>query len=158
MIDSVPAKGAGPEDSSSSGLSAKLHRTTVARCRQFLQLQRKDSVPDKMSKLRVERMEAARPKPGELVASKDKKRDKVSDAGEISLSDLMDLVILPILDEIIDGNRMQEYADVVFIDPDLEALEVDEFVAGVDFFTRASKKLSNALANSEQGFSSMITP
>lgn len=153
MSKSVPASS--EENGASSAPSPALNPATVARCRQFLQLQRKDSIPERISLLRAKRIEEARPKPGELVASKDKKRDPASDAGEISLMDIVAEVISPVIDDIITGNRMQEYADLIFVDPDIESLEVDEFVAGYDFFTIKSRKLSEVLTNSGKLLSSI---
>lgn len=150
----MPTKGRKEAGSASS--PPELHRPTVSRCRRFLQLQRKDSIPDKMTKMRADRIAAVRPKPGELVASKDKKRVIPENEVEISLADVIDQVISPTLDEIIDGPRMQEYADIMFLEPDLEMLEVDQFVEALDFFTEASKKLSKALSNVGGSFSSML--
>lgn len=109
-----------------------------------------------MTRMRADRIAAIRPKPGELVASKDKKRVIPEKEVEISLADVIDQVISPTLDEIIDGNRMDEYAEVMFIDPDLDTLQVDAFVEALDFFTEASKKLSKALSNVGGSFSSML--
>ena len=87
-----------------------------------------------------------------MVANKDKKRENPIEAGNLTVSDLVDITMTA-MDDILVGDRMEQYARLIFGDDvDLAEMEADTFIEGMSFFRGKSTKLLSELSNSEESF------